>query len=274
MDYSRGEMSMIRKLTAEDHENVLEYLLDEKAINLFIIGDLKNFGYDNDFQDVWAEFDENHRIKAVLLRYYDSFIPYAKGDFDVQAFADLIGERIQSGILSGKSEVTERFEELPDFSLGSKRSMFFAELKDGGKLDNVQDMIKIKKAKIEDVDRLIALHRQIDEFTETASSRDSFIRTIESGSGRTMFIEENGEIVASAGTTAENPYSAMVVGVCTKRNCREKGYASMCLSALCREILNEGKTLCLFYDNPVAGKIYKRLGFQDIGMWSMYRKEP
>ncbi|TKI86654.1 GNAT family N-acetyltransferase, partial [Bacillus cereus] len=33
----------------------------------------------------------------------------------------------------------------------------------------------------------------------------------------------------------------------------------------------ESRTLCLFYNNPVAGRIYKRLGFKDIGMWTMYR---
>ncbi|MGA0633387.1 GNAT family N-acetyltransferase, partial [Bacillus thuringiensis] len=27
----------------------------------------------------------------------------------------------------------------------------------------------------------------------------------------------------------------------------------------------------LFYNNPTAGRIYKRLGFKDIGMWTMYR---
>jgi predicted GNAT family acetyltransferase len=41
------------------------------------------------------------------------------------------------------------------------------------------------------------------------------------------------------------------------------------MNALCLDVLAEGKTLCLFYDNPKAGSIYKRLGFKDIGFWSM-----
>lgn len=28
--------------------------------------------------------------------------------------------------------------------------------------------------------------------------------------------------------------------------------------------------LCLFYDNPAAGRIYKRIGFRDIGKWCMW----
>jgi len=34
-------------------------------------------------------------------------------------------------------------------------------------------------------------------------------------------------------------------------------------------VLQEGKVLCLFYDNPEAGKIYKRLGYVDIGKWAV-----
>jgi hypothetical protein len=34
--------------------------------------------------------DETGNLKAVLLRYYKSYIPYAQGDFDVEGFATLI----------------------------------------------------------------------------------------------------------------------------------------------------------------------------------------
>jgi hypothetical protein len=29
--------------------------------------------------------------------------------------------------------------------------------------------------------------------------------------------------------------------------------------------------LCLFYDNPLAGAIYHRLGFETIGRWGMMK---
>ena len=64
--------------------------------------------------------------------------------------------------------------------------------------------------------------------------------------------------------------SAMIVGVATDKDYRNQGLASAVMSKLCEEVLNEGKELCLFYDNPSAGKIYKRIGFTDIGIWSMW----
>ena len=43
------------------------------------------------------------------------------------------------------------------------------------------------------------------------------------------------------------------------------------MEKLCADLLSEGKTVCLFYHNPKAGAIYKRLGFADIGMWMLIR---
>lgn len=30
--------------------------------------------------------------------------------------------------------------------------------------------------------------------------------------------------------------------------------------------------ICLFYDNPRAGSIYRALGFEDVGMWTMIKQ--
>lgn len=42
---------------------------------------------------------------------------------------------------------------------------------------------------------------------------------------------------------------------------------------LCDQLLKEEKELCLFYDNPEAGNIYRRIGFEDIGLWMLYSYE-
>ncbi|WP_255256253.1 GNAT family N-acetyltransferase [Bacillus pseudomycoides] len=77
--------------------------------------------------------------------------------------------------------------------------------------------------------------------------------------------------ITSHSITHQYHLSAMVVGVCTHSNYRVKGYASLILQKMIQDFIKEGRTLCLFYNNPAAGWIYKRLGFKDIGMWTMYR---
>ena len=45
---------MIRKLTRENHDQLFEFLKDQQSINLFFIGDIEAFGYDEDFQEIFA----------------------------------------------------------------------------------------------------------------------------------------------------------------------------------------------------------------------------
>jgi hypothetical protein len=94
---------------------------------------------------------------------------------------------------------------------------------------------------------------------------------MESNTARTYYSVENGVITSCVSTAAENSMSAMIVGVCTRKEYRRKGIATAIMQKLFQDVLKEGKTLCLFYDNPAAGRIYKRLGFKDIGMWTMHR---
>ncbi len=260
---------MIRKLSLKDNKQLMDYLLEEKAMNLFIIGDVENFGYDNDFQELWAEYTDSGNIKAVLLRYYHSYIVYAKETFDIQGFVAIIKQDAAFEVLSGKKELIEQFSTLIDVKM--MKEMYFAACDNDHLLDKNIDRLTIQKATIDDVEAIFELRNQIEEFHITASSKESYKHTLATGTGRTYMIKEGDKVVSSASTTAENSHSVMVVGVSTHPAHRQKGYASLCMTALCQDIIDEGRTLCLFYDNPAAGAIYKRLGFKDIGKWFMYQ---
>jgi uncharacterized protein len=266
---NKGEFDVIRKLTDHDHEQVLNFLIEEHSINLFIIGDLESFGYSSEFQEIWADFDEQNMIKAVLLRFHQSFIPYAKGEFDPSGFVSIMKRYSQPILLSGKSDIVEKFEAFEDLQLGKKQVTYFAECRTDQFLH--ADEFEFKKATIEDIDQIIELRESIDEFHIRSDARDILIQSMESNTSRTYFMAKNGVITSCVSTTAENSMSAMIVGVCTKKEYRRKGLATSIMQNLFKDVLNEGKTLCLFYDNPEAGRIYKRLGFKDIGMWTMHR---
>lgn len=260
-----GGIDMIRKLTQLDNSQLMEYLKEEKAFNLFIIGDIENFGYDSDFQEIWGEFDRQGGIKGVLLRYRHFYVPYAKGEFNVEEFASIIQKDNEFEAMSGKKEIIEKFDKFLEFE--NKREQFFAELIDISLVDEGLDLSEVKKGDIEDVDSILELRGKIEEFNITPSGNEAFRESLLTGTGRTYFIKESGEAAACASTTAENSESAMIVGVCTHPQYRRKGYATKCMIELCKDILDEGRTLCLFYDNPKAGKIYKNIGFKDIGKW-------
>jgi predicted GNAT family acetyltransferase len=262
---------VIRKLTDHDHDQVLAFLSEEPSINLFIIGDLEAFGYSSEFQEIWAEFDEQNTLKAVLLRYHQSFIPYAKGEFDTTGFVSIMKKYNQPISLSGKSDIVAKFEAFDDLMLGKKQVTFFAECLTDEFLSVNDDDVEIKKASLEDVDQIIELRRSIEEFHMRSDARDILVQAMKSNTARTYFTDEDGVITSCVSTAAENSLSAMIVGVCTRKEYRRKGLATAIMQKLFQDVLDEGKTLCLFYDNPAAGRIYKRLGFKDIGMWTMHR---
>lgn len=262
---------MIRKLTKNDEELVLSFLSEEPSINLFILGDIETFGFDSDFQELWGEFDHLGVIKAVLLRFYQSFIPYAKGEFNVSGFASIINKFPYPIFLSGKSEIVEKLEQYEGLQLGEKQVTYFAECREDKHLTLNSDELEIKEAGLEDIDQIMDLRSTIEEFHIRSDARDMLLKSMESKTARTYYTEENGVFTSCVSTTAENSHSAMIVGVCTKSDYRRKGLATAIMNKLFKDVLNEGKVLCLFYDNPEAGRIYKRLGFKDIGTWTMHR---
>ncbi|RSK28404.1 GNAT family N-acetyltransferase [Bacillus sp. HMF5848] len=261
---------MIRKLSNTDHKAVMEFLQPEAAMNLFIIGDIEAFGYDQDFQEVWGQYGESEKLQAVLLRFYDSFIVYANERWHAEEFIPIITAQAKPFQLSGKATVVTKIAPLLSQYLGKEKSTYYCECRIPPVIE--MNSVEIKHAAIDDIEKIINLWRKIDEFVVTDASIHMMKKTMEANKARTYFIEnESGEVMACASTTAENSLSAMIVGVCTHPHHRAKGLATSVVSELVKDITQEGKLACLFYDNPSAGRIYKRMGFTDIGQWTMYR---
>ncbi|SDW25694.1 hypothetical protein SAMN05444487_10278 [Marininema mesophilum] len=263
----------IRKLGEDDRAKTLAFLEKESALNLFFIGNIHNGGMETNFQDFWGDFAEEGELKGVLLRYFGSWISYAPGDFDVDGFVAIMAAHKDRDVLSGIDYVTEKFRNYKELSFdwGKKRQTYFAELTE----ESFQPPIcaptsfTIKKMTMQDVEEIIRLTRGIKEFNLGSRAEESLQKSLASRAGRGYIAEENGRLVCMARTTAENPKSAMVIGVGTLSEYRGQGLATLLMDRLCREVLADGKKLCLFYDNPKAGLIYKGLGFYDIGKWNM-----
>lgn len=257
---------MILKLNNEHKNVVMDFVSKEPSINLFIIGDIEQFGFDKDFQDVWGHFDENGNINGILLRYKNNFIPYIEDiNTDISEFKDIIKSFNERKIISGKNIIIDKFKDV--INNYEERITYFCELRDNTKLlpwDN-----SVKYAKENDAKRIHDLIGTIDEFM-AKDSIEWISESIRNKSKVAYYIEnEEKQIITISQISAENTKSAMVVGVATRDGYREKGLMSKCLSKLCNDYLEKNKVLCLFYDNPKAGKVYHKIGFNEIGIWTM-----
>jgi uncharacterized protein len=266
----KGDIRMIRRLVETDHEVVFAYLKQNPAFNLFIIGDIETFGYEQEFQELWGEFEKDGTVNAVLLRYHGTFIISAEGTYDVEGFASIMKTYDFNGF-SGSQDAVQQMEHLLPLENLKKIDSYFAECTTAEHAKLSTNNVVVKIATLEDVDRIIETRKAIREFNLTEDAREMLHQSMKTKMSRTYYIEQNGKIISLVSSTAENSLSGMVVGVATLEGARQKGYVTHLLERLIGDLVNEKKTLCLFYNNPQAGKIYKRLGFQDIGHWRMYR---
>ncbi|MCL6580418.1 MAG: GNAT family N-acetyltransferase [Firmicutes bacterium] len=267
---------MIRLLGEPDRGKVMDLLVPESTVNLFVIGDIENFGFDSDFQQVWGDFDSPGNLRAVLLRYHGSFISYSPGDFDVDGLAEVVRrQRERLSAFSGLDRVMCRFEARAADLLSQafrKRTLFFLELKSGERLTALKRELpyELARAVPDDAPAMLDLWRETDGFRASRDGEQALRLELERGSGRAYVVRDGRRVVATARTTAENSRSAMVTAVVTHPDYRRRGLATQLLVRLCGELLAESKLPCLLYDNPEAGSIYRRLGFTDVGTWVLY----
>lgn len=257
------EVNLIIKLNESHSENLKEFLRKNKEINVCIIGCLEMFGFNNIYQEIWAEVDKNHNYKAVLLRYNTQFYFYSiKEDYDAKGFCKIINSYNEKKQIWG--ELISITKLLSILTYDKVNFNQFAYL---DKLSLIKEDASVIKASLEDAEKIYSLRRTVKEFDNFKTSPASIKAAINSGFSRVYLIKENNKVLASAATTAESKELAMIVSVMTDNKYRNRGYATSCVYKLCKDLINEGKTPCLFYDNPKAKNIYKSLGFEEIAVW-------
>jgi predicted GNAT family acetyltransferase len=265
----------IRELTEFDREAAITFLKKEPSFNLFLIGNIFNYGFEKKFQQVWGDFDSSGELRAILGRFLGNYLPYAPKEFDIDGFAEIMEKGNPIQVLSATEEMVDYFETFQNLPLdwSSKKTFYFAELDRVDLLSEVSELAySVRKMNVEDIEKVIQLSLTINELNNKVREDTEWIRpSLESGSGRGYVVEVEDQMIAMAQTVAENPHAAMIVGVGTDATYRNQGIASALVSRLCQDLLAEGKKVCLFYDNPDAGKIYKRLGFKDIGFWGVVK---
>ncbi len=264
--------SEIRKLTKKDNSQLMEFLRNESEYNLFIIGNIENFGYDKDFMDVYAEYTDD-KVVSCVMRYWDSVVYYTTNPVTSQGIIDLINS-FDYKYVSGKKDVIAQISGSVEYSKFTEH--FFAKISDLRIERNIG--YNVKKARTEsDLLKVSDLLLTIDEFSHSAKDVEDFINEnmyrLEDDNGDYIYvIEEEGNVISSATTAASNKYNAMLIGVATDKARRGEGIASDLVYNIAKEFIDKGKTLCLFYDNPAAGSIYKKIGFEDFGKWSILER--
>ncbi len=87
------------------------------------------------------------------------------------------------------------------------------------------------------------------------------------GADSALYFWGAGQPVSQAGYTGPTPHGIRVGPVYTPPAQRGKGYASACVAALSRLLLDGGRTYCFLFtdvDNPTSNHIYQAIGYQPV----------
>lgn len=273
---------MLKRAVESDRNDILNYCKAEPSINIFIVGDIENHGFDAPFQEVWIQLKDSpsdignggknqEAITGIALRYHDNFILYSRDlDMNYPEILDLMLSKTVN-IISGKKSVIDAMYLLVEADY-SKREMTFYELKEPVKL--CEPLVEVQLATEQDAKEISEAYGEIAEFSglysgDSEQRYHQIAQRIISGEGVHFIIRENGKLVCHGNTTAETSISAMIGGVFTLPVHRNKGLGSQIVSALSNYLLSKNKVACLFYDNPNNSIFFERLGFGVIENWTV-----
>lgn len=259
----------------ESHRTaVLDYIAQDPEMNLFFFGDIENYGVDKDPVHVFAQPGADG-WDCLLLQYFDSWSLYSRtGAFDAAAAAQFLKQQGARSLAGMDRQVAQLCPYFPEKHL---ETTYLCRCT-GVRPDALRPLpagSTLRRLEASDLPARIRLAMGIEEFADSFRRENAYEFSLRQAQAeyahgaRDFGVFEGDELVAVASTSADNSQSAMVVGVAARPDRRGRGYASAAVAALCTDVLRSGRFLCLFYDNPAAGRIYHRLSFEDVGLYGI-----
>lgn len=259
---------MITQAFEQDRARILEYVNDKPCENLFISGDIMQYGFDTDFQKVWID-ETDRQMKGVYLLFRTNLCVYMRElDGDFEALRDLIASHDVKCINAIKPLAEKLSVYVPQYKL---RHTHIAVCDSD---EALADFGKAEKAELSDIEELTRL-RMLCFPEDARRAYESIYESVEMvlRDFNIFMLRDNGKIAAMGYSNAQSDKAGMICSVCTHPDYRNKGYASMVVSATVSDLLNHGKKACLFFDNPAAASIYHKIGFKDINEYTMMMSE-
>lgn len=263
----------MRKLEIADKERMLTFLNENSAANLFIIGDLEMFGFDDKIQSFYGE-EHDGVFTGIIMRFKDislcAYITAPVSDAFLAKVAELIEKynplhiNIEGGtydLVDGKLDVFCEKIEKTTLAVFAPNNLKV-------------DTSKVVRLDVSYAEQIARLQSEVFDRPASETIEDAIIKMgarITSQETRVYGIVENGIVQSVGEVTAESSSNGMIIGVGTRMDARKKGYATQVVRKICDDLLAEDKRAVLFYTNPIAAKIYLSLGFEPTDAYYMMK---
>ena len=260
---------MIRLLHEEDRAAAIALLAAAPQLTPYMGGNLEKLGFVRDFCEFWGDVVEDPdgtvHLRAILNRYMTGWSVYGQSAADWRGLGQVLDAhpagavRLQDNpggidtflpyLCRYYGEQT-KVEELMDLSQANFRPM------------TPPADVTVRRGVMDDLPTLTRFYATA---CDMARPREAIARPLQDT--RLWLAEQNGNVLATALTNAEIQQMAMIGGVFTAPSARKRGLSQAVCSALCAELFAEGKQPALYWANPAAGAVYRKLGFRPIGHW-------
>jgi uncharacterized protein len=260
-------MMNIVKMDSTYQQEVVNFFGEDIKKYYFIISDLIRNNYSGEHFKVYGEFEDN-KLQSILLNSFGNVTYYSNTDRSIEAYSDIMKE-LNTKKLSGPSKLVEKLIPFVDVQSDGLSYMGFVE--------KVEAKRKYKDLPIrfitteEEIGMQYDLLMSAEEYRGVLpDNRETYINEQKKSmnrNSRTAYLLVDGKMVSSCSTVAEHDKSAIVIGVVTNPAFRNKGYGSEVLIGLFESLLKEGRYPYLFYNNPAARRVYKKIGMEEVCEW-------
>ncbi len=270
---------MIQKLEQKDVEKLKTYISKDAVPNLFFRANIENYGLEGDKVEAFANTKEqdNAEWDFVLLRYFSIVLIYSQyEDYSTKEASLLINSFEKVDTIGGKHSVVEKLKN--NFAAFTFRPTSLLRCtKESLIKDDVQNMntkLIYSELPADKGDKLVDFFFTIKEFEHNYKGQEEGYRqrtkeNLKKDSNAYIF-SDNETIVASAMAGAQCSIGSMLLGVATNPNYRKQGLARILVTKACRDQFDKGKDfVALFFDNPEAASLYKKIGFEEVGGYTV-----
>lgn len=263
---------MIRQLVESDRTATVTLLTRAPALNLYLLGNIAALGMVDRISHFWGDFAGplgEGRLRGVVNLYMTGWSVFGLSDADWAGLAGVIdrhptaADRLQDN--PGGVRSIMPFLQVYETVRASEEELMQLDAADFVPVAPRTDYV-VRRAVWADFDALVAFYGDAEGMTRVAAAVERPLRD-----RRIWLAQRDGEILTCALTNAETADHAMIGGVYTRPAARNQGLSRAVCSALCAELLAEKRRPFLYWDNPAAGAVYRRLGFRPIGTWRSLR---
>lgn len=262
-----------QRLHEEHYAELRQFLAAEPGYSVFLSSNLERFGLDDPFIHFWGTFQDDQLVTTLMMVGQRAGIYTADPSTLRPAMEIALRQRV-SFIMGPRDVMNSALQHLWQLTVTRHEAHFFARLSSERFQPQPAGTISeaiVRKATPDDVPALTTLYTGAAgfELASVEQVRQSMIERVYAL--RTYVAEVKGRLVAGASTSAESYNAAMIGGVWTLPDERSHGHSTAVVAALSAELLAEGRSPYLFYleNNAPARHVYKKIGFEDTGHWSV-----